>query len=553
MSEIIYLLELAQRTEYPPELALASCLAEKKYNISVFATGRPEGDNYWTDWGGYYDNPIYPGVQLLFESYLTEVYSVAALLAVVGSFLVTQNFVYLNLYKKPWQFNDKVTETSSIELYSSAPRNRALPSDTTFEDALGNFINAPVKLDIPSVKSSLSDAINGTALYSTFSVSLNNEDGYFDNVQALNAYNTPVRLKRTSVLNPKLSDFNVIRYGFVDNVAVTQESLIVNCAEVLRSLTYPVTRRITTAIFPSAPAASIDKSIPIGYGVLYGIPLIPVGTNQYIALDPNYLTAVTTVYDKDGASISFTLLNGVITAIDAESADVTGLTNNTIGEIITSEIGSKSLIPYVENPWDKTETDYYISISPAIGLYFQDGDLRSLVVKCLQNDSAFLMTKNDGRLTLRRWGETYTTHTIESWPLMSVPTKTTENAVKLYFSSVLIEYNYNHTTQKYNNSYLDDTQELMLNELYRRKNRATFKTDLLNAVDAADLATRLLSRFGTISESISTALGIDTIAINLLDKIVMPIVINDRTFSPFTDWIVIDNDPGQDTVSIESI
>lgn len=551
--KIIYLVELARRTEYKPELALSSCLTEKLYNISVIQTGRPEIATYWTNWGGTYDNPEFPGIQLLFESYLIEVSSLTSLKNNVGSFLVTENFIYINLYKKPWQFQDEVTEASSVEIYSTSVRDENNPSDIHYEDSLGNNIKIPVRLNIPSVNISLSDPINGFALYSTFSVSLINEDGYFDDIQTLNVYNTPIKIKRTVIHKPKLSDFDVIRYGFVDNVEVTPDSLIINCAESVRSLTYPVTDRITIAKYPTAPAESIGKSIPIGYGELYGVPLINVGTNKYIALDSAYLTSVSAVYKSDGTSITFTLTAEVIDAIDAAYADVIGKTNNTIGEIITSEIENKSLVPYEENPWDKTETDYYISISPQIGFYFSDGDLRTLITSVLQNDNAFLVTKNDGRLTLRRWGENYTTHNLSSWQLMEIPTKTTHEAVKLYCSSILIEYLYNHNTQKYSGNFIDDSMEVLLNELYRRKSRVTFKTDLLNSTDAEDLADRLLDRFGVLSENMTLKLGVSTHNINILDKINVVLNINGRIFSVNTDWIVVANDPGQDTITIESI
>ncbi|MGD8501176.1 MAG: hypothetical protein PVJ86_11045, partial [Phycisphaerales bacterium] len=74
---IRYIVDFAQRTDYPPERALSAF--NNNADIFVLETGRPSGSTYWTDWGGTYDNPELPTVELFFETYLQRVESLAVL------------------------------------------------------------------------------------------------------------------------------------------------------------------------------------------------------------------------------------------------------------------------------------------------------------------------------------------------------------------------------------------------------------------------------------------------------------------------------------------
>jgi hypothetical protein len=61
-----------------------------------------------------------------------------------------------------------------------------------------------------------------------------------------------------------------------------------------------------------------------------------------------------------------------------------------------------------------------------------------------------------------------------------------------------------------------------------------------------------MNRFGTLFETMEIKLGVSVADINFLDDITLPMVINGRTFSIYTDWIVVACDPGQDTLTLVS-
>jgi hypothetical protein len=163
-----------------------------------------------------------------------------------------------------------------------------------------------------------------------------------------------------------------------------------------------------------------------------------------------------------------------------------------------------------------------------------------------------LITKNNGLLSLRQWGQTYQSHNVESWQIMDIPNKDTSEGKQFYTSSVNITYQPN---QNIGNEleYLDESKELDLIELYRQSFRRTFVTNLLNINDVQNLGDLMLNRFGFISETLTIKLGYNTIDVNMLDNVNLEVKINDRTFSRFTEWIVREVNPAQDVLVLESV
>ncbi len=551
---IKYIADLSIRTEYPPELALSALEFDRSANIFIITTKEHPTNNYWTDWGGSYDTPTNQDAEIYFSQFLQKVTSRAVLILTEGSMLIEANNIFINLPKKPWQYSTFDTEYDTVQGYASTVRNELNQSDINYPDSEGNPILHPVRLMIPSVNNKLSDPISGTALQPLFRFTLINNDGKFDDTDENNIINTPTRIKRTSVDNPTLEDFNIIKYGLADSVKVTAKGFTVSAADIFRTLTESVTRKFTASAYPSAPSNTLDKDIPVGWGVLDNVPLFEVATGEYIALDPDFIDAATTVYDEDGASIAFSFdsITGIITATDASTADVRGETSTRLGSIITTEMARVGNIPYVEGPWDKTETDIYLFLSAKSSLYFPGGTLKTLINDVLKSDNAFLFTKNDGRLTLRQWGQTYASHLIDSWKIMKLPVKDNAEGKKYFMSAVTIQTDKNQSTGDYITEYFDDTQQNAIKEIYNKTKTAVFPTGLVNTADIEDLAERLLNRFGNIAEIFKINLAYDTTEINLLDTVILTMTINGRTMSNKTSWIVREVDPAQDVLSLES-
>lgn len=437
--------------------------------------------------------------------------------------------------------------------FSSAVRNPIEPSNATYPDSIGDPILYPVRLAVPNMNNKISDSISGTINIAQQSFVIANDNGKYDDVEDLGWFNIPVIVKRSDKDNPTLADFDPAWSGIIDYPDVGEKSVTLKCNNVYRSLTEEVTKVFNTTDYPNLPDNNIDRDVPIAYGPdVMNVPLYQIDTtdpDKYIAIDPDYLTAVNAVYDANGNSIAFTPPgpSGIIDAVDAVTADVDGATGNTIGDIITSEIALKSLIAYTSDNWDIVETNEYIVNSALLRFYFPGGTVRQLVDAALKSDNAFLFTKNNGLLTIRQWGRNYNIHVLKNWKIMKFPDKKYREALKYYNSLASIQFEKNISTGVYENQTSSGT-----NPAFNKERKVSYPTDLYVAGEITDLGERMIKRFGTLSEIIPLWAGESTIDINLLDEIQIDVTINGRQFSKKTKWIVREANPGQDILSLEA-
>jgi hypothetical protein len=567
MAEIKFIAELAQRSEYPPELAIGGFISDGHHgqNISIIKTGRPTTDTYWTDWGGTYDNPVNSKLLFLLSVFLIQTFSVSELIATDNAFYVDGDCVYFNTDLYPWQYPRLQTRTFEIEGYQSAVADSSKPSEIRYLYN-GQLIKYPSLLSIPSatLNNTLSDPINGINLYKTFKITLDNSDGRFDDEDDVNFFNTPVSLYKTNVENPTLDDYKRIRYGFVENILSDINSLTLEVADVNRTLDNEVCREFASDEFPSIPSDVSGKKIPIAYGNVTKGPLFEVGTDQYVACDKDYLTAVSAVYNGNDESISFVVdyTTGIITVDetvldkDAETCTFTGrmgkFESPSIGVAITTEIEEKGNIPYKEGPWDKTEADQYRGQSLPVNIYYTGGKLKDFVSTCLESDMAYLINKNDGRLTLRLYErDDYGTHDIDSWTITQQPKKTHIDQ-KYFTSSVIVNFNYNVGLNKYEDTFI--TSEFNENNIFNelnKKQRLSYNSLHYLFSDGQGFAERILERFRDRREVWSISTSYDTSEINILDIVNLEIKVNGRVLSKVTKWKVRQVNPAQDTLILE--
>jgi hypothetical protein len=375
-----------------------------------------------------------------------------------------------------------------------------------------------------------------------------NDDGYFDNAEVIDFFNSPAFIRKTWVENPKPEDFIPIRYGIVESIEIDNKTMHISCGDMFRTLEEPVSIAVKDK-FQDA-VENKDNNLPVVYGTVKLKP-IKINTNKYVAGEN--ITGVSGVFNKDGDSVSFTFNDGVITASgEIDSAIVTGNTNNRLGYVITDIISSKTSITYVSSFWDLNETNTYRTNSPRINIIFDGITVRNAVKNALSSDLVFLIQKNNGRFTLRKWGTEYRKHTIPNWLITKYPSKDFSEAQNNYFSGCFIAYNYDFSEKEYMNTYLFTQNEKIAKKNYNKIVRKTFETFLTNDNDCLKLAGELSNRFSTLKEKVQVAVGQDTSEINLLDTVELSLVINDRVFSDNNIWIVKEIDPAQDILVLES-
>jgi hypothetical protein len=518
------------------------------YNVYESYLGNYPADTYWLDWGGWYDNPVVNQAEIYIGGqYLIRVDSLADCCTQPNSVYdePTAGTIYINVPKHTWLYDDVMTNFRKTVSFLSGPKNPDNPSDDIF-----NNEHWKVKLEVPKITVKLSDVINGLTKYSTFDFTLFNDDGYFDDLEVTNFFNSPSYIRKTRKENPTADDFIPIRYGMVESIKINDKTMTVSCADMFRTLEEPVCK-VVTELFPSA-IENTDENLPVVYGTVT-ITLIKIDNLKYVAGEN--ITALIGVYDKDGNNIGYTdFSNGIITTTqEAEYAIVTGNTNNKIGEIVKDVIAAKTNISYIPTFWDITETDMYITNSPLINIAFTDGSVRDAVKDTLISDMVFLIQKNDGRFTLREWGKTYNIFNMKNWEITKFPTKNYNDAQKNYLSSCIIKYNYNFSDDIYNNTLLYRDNEDKAESAYNKLVRKEFETYLTNETDAYNLGEKLSDRFSTLRETIQVNVGNDTSGINLLDFVELELNVNGRVFSKNTEWIVKEIDPAQDVLTLEPV
>ena len=547
-----YITQLFRETDFDPRSALSvdGCAGIKDIYALSIAPLVTDPENYWIEWGGYFDNPIGFGWQVYLQFFLTQADSFNAMIAGLGSFYVdvTNNLIYIHSELPLWLYflRDVALYSDDSSAFSTAVKNESNPSDVYY-----GLVKSLSIMAIPSFSSELSNVIGGVIKYDKFSITLFNQDGYFDSRDIINYFNTPIRVLKSTNNAQTLSEFKKIRSGVIDDISVSFESVQISGSDTVYQMSNSVCRTISTEEFPYADE-NIGANIPIGWGLLRDVELTLLwesgGTYYYLALDKDWITDVSTCYDDDGVSraFSFNSITGVISSsYELATANVTGRTDRRIGTIIKELLVEFESFPFVDGVWDVEETQSYIDISADINFYVNDGTTKTAIENVLKNDIAFLIQKTNGLLTIRRWGEIYDVFNIPSWTITEKPLKDFADAYKYYCSSVRISY--------YNGSVLDDSMEAELYELYRKRYRANLSTVLRYAVDTEDLAERFLDRFANVKETLTVGFGCDTYQINLLDRINVVLEINGRKFSDYTSWTVKKINPGQDQVTLEAI
>lgn len=547
-----YAVQLFRDFLFDPRVCIPDDVCAGDKDVYAMYTGALVTDptNYWIAWGGTFDNPVGDRFQMYFAQFLTQTQTYAAMSAVENTMYIdtATRIIYVHLPIPPWMYFLKLVKmyTDEASSFTTAPKDDINLSDHKYGEALARPI-----MVVPSFSNDLSDAISGVTKYNTFNVTLKNQDGYFDTQDLEDFFNTPIRVLKTTENAQTLPAFNRIRSGLVSDISVSYDSVVIQGSDETYQMKNNVCRVISTDEFIDADE-NINENMPIGWGTLNGVKLTKLwdasGSNKYLALDKNFITAVSACYDKDGVSRAFTFSSatGVISSTyELTTANVTGRTDSRIGTIVTELLAEFENLPLVDGLWDVTETNSYIALSAEIDLYIDGGTTKDAVESALKNDIAFLIQKNNGELTIRQWGQTYDVFNIPSWTTTGKPSKNFSDAYKYFCSSVIVAYN--------GGSHLDNSKEDTLYEQFKKVFRASLHTVLHNAADAEDLAGRFMTRFGGYRETVNTDLGVDTWQINLLDTVNYDPTINGREYSKYTSYIVKKTNPGQDSLELEGV
>jgi hypothetical protein len=543
----VFLAEITKRFGLKPQFTPDGAIS-REYGVYGLYTGEKPQNTYWTGWGGSYDNPVSKSVEIRLSDWLFPVSSVADLLAVENSCYAGVDFLLVHTAVHTWLYAGEETTLAERRGFLSGPKNAGKPSDMALD---GKYAEA--RFSAPDAVVKLADAISGVVFFGTFSVSLDNSDGAFDGSEAVELFNSPVNILKASVENPAYGDFQKIRTGMTESVRVDSKKITVTASDRFRSLDGQACALVGQGGFPVEKEDALGKHLPVVFGEV-SMPLIEIAAGKYLAAER--ITDFAGLYDENGEPLPCTLDGPVIVYSGAgkpKYARFTGYADDGLGSVITRLVARDPSLQYVPSVWDIEETERYIASQPRVGLAVTGGDIKTAVKTALQRDTAYLIQKNDGRLSVRRWGEDYALHEIPGWLITKDPEKDFQDAEKNYCSSCVVLGKYNDYAKTYGESYVYTDMETQAVGKYAKNKRAEYGTRLSVSQDMRSLAARLGARFSEMKDTVRVSVGADTARFNLLDKVVMKVAVNGRKYSDNEAWVIKETDPAQDKLVLEEL
>jgi len=529
--------------------------------------GRPPRISWWTDWGGWDDTFVGSDIEVRYgDYYLRRMYYFDDMMQYGFSFFVEDGTAYFNIpTKHPWFYPEYFTDFRRVYHIVSTALDPDNPADTGINNA-----TAMVRLNPPSANMKLSNNHNGIVLRQDFDASVINNDGFFDDCDEWNMFNTPVRLLKTTRRKPEYADFKNIRDGYLENTQTDMGNFNIRVADRFRTMDEPACDVVERGMFGiyDIDEIALGKNIPRVYGRAR-VRLLRLTGNIFLVGEGARGTA--RVLDRDGDFLTEAgVMGGGVIRVDSSHVEndrpvfhrdraawavVDGSPENRLGEIVKNLMVERSGIPFLETFWNIDEaTDYVERLSPRINAVISGGGVAQAVGGLLGSQMAFLIQQTNGRFTIRQYGESYATHEIRTDALTRKPVKDYARATENYFSSCVINYwtDENMDGGVYS-SLLYDEREERANARYKKRVRKEFNTDLTSEADALAFAGLLSDRYTTLRQNVRVAVGVDTSHMNLLDTVVMEIDVNGRKLSNATKFVITELDPAQDTLVLEEI
>ena len=546
---INFLAELAER--FDTTIFPTPSIVDKRYNVYEIDIDEWPANTYWNEWGGHYDSFTGSQIMLYFGGFLRPQDSLGDFFQTPNSMFITtirgRRICLIHIPRHPWLFPDWTTSFNRVIPFLSNALDPENPSNNMVRG-----VNAQTRLDTPDFFVRISDNIAGITLNQSFSISLHNDDGLFDDEKRMNIFNTPLYLKKSFVGNPRYEDFKMIRDGLVENKGTTFNRVNIGVADKFRALQGPVCDVIRQEDFVIADQSAINAAIPLVFGTAR-IGLTRLVHSVFMTAEN--AESVIAVFDRNGERIDDFWLDAanktVMTSDAAAAAVVTG-GDGRIGHVVRWLFENKAGVFFNDTNFNAAEWNDYADGSFRINMAITGGNVRNAIGDALKNDMAFLVQQTDGRFNIRSYRNRgrYPLRVIPSETITKTPEKDYSKAQERFFSSCIITYADNDGGRL---SELYDERANDAEAVYRRRVQRTFDTKLADRRDARILAGVLSDRYTHMRQAIKLAVGMDTSEFQLLDRVRVDLNINGRPFSGSTDFMITGINHAQDILELEEI
>jgi hypothetical protein len=396
----------------------------------------------------------------------------------------------------------------------------------------------------------------GLLKYTTGSVKLKNEDGYFDDWRDRNLFAQASRIL-IGEKDDDYEDFTLVFSGLIEDDNSSWTDFAVKLQDPRKGLTQPIpTNLLNKTTYPSLNSDKVDKPRPVKYGVQLNSPCICLnetassGKHTFLLCDTGFNVAgsLTTVY-LSGKSVSvdsFDLTAGTITLLASASVTINGETYTVAENLdsVTADFNAtgaslqngvdiiKDLIyrydekNYTSTFWDTTETAIAQALAPDTSVSIDDDTkLKEVIEKICVDISGVFFSKDNGLYTVRIYDANRAiTKTIDQSEWFN--DLQIENNGSEFLSSVIIKYNHDIDKDKYeqyeNTLYRDEVFET-----YRSYKTATFETNLTTLADAQAKSEAIMSISKSVGDVISRSIPYCT------DVEIMDFIVAAPTSRPF--------------------
>lgn len=388
----------------------------------------------------------------------------------------------------------------------------------------------------------------GLLKYTTGTVKLFNEDGYFDDWRDRNLFSQASRIL-IGESTDDYEEFTLVFKGLIEDDSRSWTDFSIKLQDPRKGLTQPIaTNSLTTTTYPTLSPDSVNKPKPIKYGKQINSPCVCLNTtavggkHTFLLCDTEFNSAgsLTTVYlqEKSVSVDSYSLTNGTVTLLASASVTINGVTYTVADNLdgVTADFNAtdsslqngvdiiKNLMyryddkNYTSTFWDLTETAIAQVVAPDSAVSVDDDKKLQEVIEQLCNDiSGVFYTKDNGLYTVRIYdpARPVTKYIIQDeW----LDDPDIDNNGSEFLSSVTIRYNHNIANDTYEQYENTDYKEEVFNT-YRAYKTTTYDTNLTTLLDAQQKSEYIMSVSKSVGDIVTRIISYTT-DIEIMDFIV---------------------------------
>jgi len=392
------------------------------------------------------------------------------------------------------------------------------------------------------------------------SLTLDNEDGFFDNFVDSIVFGQPARIlygiDELDGTEMAYSDYKKICKRYIETINTKWLECQLGLVDYRKLLSRKIPINIyDKTTYPYLADKNIGKSIPLGWGPIYNAPV--TCTNDEESAPSNYSFKICDVSDHSYGIKAIDQVYVGDVKVNHSNANLTGATftlsttDYKPGQKVTcdyrgyvnasSELIDNSLniledilyiylaIPYNSEYFNQTEWDDAKSKAFDIGLFLEKPEKITEIIEktALSNFGNFIIL-DDGRYTFRILDRTASaSKTVLLNEYFDEPEIDFDG--NKFISKIRIGYAKDHENNEYR-WYQDDSLENEIVAEYKKHSDRDFETYLTNETDAKDLAAKFMDLMQKVRGTIKTRTGIQNIEFEVSDIVNLTLDRRDRTW-----------------------